>query len=96
MAHGEPEFGIISAQRKEAFRCASEDGDFGGREEREDAELNVLWEIGEGNGTTHFVGFGIGHFCLGLGKCFLGKVKDFSREYRDKSDFLGCKKKITC
>ena len=84
MAHGEPEFGIISAQRKEAFRCASEDGDFGGREEREDAELNVLWEIGEGNGTTHFVGFGIGHFCLGLGKCFLGKVKDISREYRDR------------
>ena len=83
MAHGEPELGVVSAQRNEAFRCASEGGDFGGREEREDAELNVLWEIGEGNGTTPFVGFGIRHFCLGLGKCFLGKVKDFSREYRD-------------
>ena len=55
MAHGEPELGVVSAQRNEAFRCASEGGDFGGREEREDAELNVLWEIGEGNGTAHFV-----------------------------------------
>ena len=76
---------MVNQSLASSFRCASEGGDFGGREEREDAELNVLWEIGQGNGTTHFVGFGIRHFCLGLGKCFLGKVKDFSRQYRDRN-----------
>ncbi len=62
MAHGEPELGVVSTQRNEPFGCASEGGDFDGCEEREDAELDILREIGEGNGTNRFACSGIRHF----------------------------------
>lgn len=33
VAHGEPEFAVVAAERDESFGCASEAGDLGGAEE---------------------------------------------------------------
>ncbi|TQD93054.1 hypothetical protein C1H46_021312 [Malus baccata] len=45
-----PEHAVGFAEQNESFRYAGEAGDLGRREEREHAELDVLGEIGEGNG----------------------------------------------
>lgn len=49
MTEAEPEFAVVTTERPEALRCAGEVGDFRGREERENAKLDVFGEICEGD-----------------------------------------------
>ena len=57
---GEPEPGVAAAEGDVALGGAGEGGDLRRREKREDAELNVFGEVGEGEWIGFFVGIGIG------------------------------------
>lgn len=82
VAHREPKLAVVFAKRNEPFRCAGEAGDLGRREEGENAELDVLGEIGERNGTTQFINcetcvFDRRHFWFGIRLDFPGKFGNF-------------------
>lgn len=60
LAHSEPELSVVSKERNEAFRGASEIGDLRWGQEGENAKLDVFWEFREGEGRVSWV-LGISH-----------------------------------
>jgi len=60
LAHTEPQLGVTGAERTQLLGGAGQGGDFRWIEEGEDADLNVLGEIGEGR--RNVVVFWIRHF----------------------------------
>lgn len=51
LAHTEPQLGVVGAEEAQSLGGAGQGGDLGRAQEREDADLNVLREIGEGRNT---------------------------------------------
>jgi len=64
-AHTEPQIGVTGAERTQLLGGAGQGGDFRRSEEGEDADLNVLREIGEGrgNGVVLVIGHFVGNKC---------------------------------
>jgi hypothetical protein len=72
---------VITSLSHIKFGSVGKSGDLERVQEREDAELDILEKVGEGNGSTAcLIGNGIHHFLLRIWKDFLEKFKIITRK----------------